>query len=95
MLNWTLTSSDLYGYGTASTIHHFTIWWGLQGNDPNKLIYVAATNIPGNQSSISLSDLTIPTPVPGYTVDLYVEAVGMPLFLNKMSAAVPYTPPPQ
>jgi hypothetical protein len=95
MLNWTLASSDLYGFGTTSTIHHFTIWWGLQGDDPNKLIHVAATNVAGNQTSISLSDLTVPTPAPGYTVDLYVEAVGMPLFLNKMSAAIPYTPPPQ
>jgi hypothetical protein len=85
-LSWILTSSDQYGYATTATIHHFTVWWSFIG-DPNQTIHVAATNIPSSQTSISLSDLVVPNP----PVNLYVEAVGMPLFLNKMSEAVPYT----
>jgi hypothetical protein len=91
MLNWMLGSSDLYGFGTTSTIHHFTVWWGAHGDDPNKVLEVAATNIPSSQTSIALSDLVLPHPAPNYTVDLYVEMVGIPLFLNRMSGAVPYT----
>ena len=86
-LNWTLTSSDLYGYGTMATIHHLTIWWAFVG-DPDQTIHIAATNIPASQTSIALSALGIPNP----PVNLYVEAVGMPLFLNKMSPPVPDTP---
>ena len=26
-LNWTLSSSDLYGYATTNTIHHYTLWY--------------------------------------------------------------------
>jgi hypothetical protein len=90
-LSWTLNSSDLYGYADVNTIHHFTVWWGQNGNNPNKVLSVAATNIAGTQNSIELSQLSLPVPAPNYTVDLYVEIVGMPLILNKMSAAVPYT----
>jgi hypothetical protein len=35
--------------------------------------------------------IRLPVPAPNYTVDLYVEMVGMPLVLNKMSSAVRYT----
>jgi len=91
-INWTLNSSDLYGYASHSTIHHFTIWWGKHNSGPNDPIYVAATNIGNGQTSFLLSNLSnLPHPAPDYTIDLFVEMVGMPLILNKMSPAVSYT----
>jgi hypothetical protein len=89
-LNWTLNPTDST-YASTRTVHHFTVWWGVHGNDPNKVLQVAATNIENSQFSIDLSQLTLPSPAPDYTVDLYVEMVGIPSVLNQMSGAVPYT----
>jgi len=53
---------------------------------------VAATNIGNGQTSWPLSKISgLPSPAPDYTIDLFVEMVGMPLILNKMSPAVHYT----
>ncbi len=88
-LYWSLSSSDQYGYpiGT-STIHHYTLWYAVEG-DPSQTLHQVATGIPGNATSLSLSGLPFPTPKPD-NLNLYLEMVGMPLFLNVMSPAVAF-----
>ena len=93
-LNWTLSPSDSV-YANQETIDHFTVWWSAHSSNPNKPLQVAATNIKANnqngQYSIDLSTLNLPHPAPDYTVDLYVEMVGIPSVLNQMSGVVSYT----
>ena len=86
-LTWSVTSLSA-GYGTTSTIDHFTIWFGSPTGNPNDPIQVAATTPSGSggTTSIPLSQLNLPRPRKDYAVDLYVEAVGVPLVLNQMSS---------
>lgn len=86
-LTWSVTSLSA-GYGTTSTIDHFTIWFGSPTGNPNDPIQVAATTPSGSggTTSIPLSQLNLPRPGKDYAVDLYVEAVGIPLVLNQMSS---------
>lgn len=90
-LTWSVTSLSS-GYGTTTTIDHFNVWWGNPNGDGNDPIYVAATTLSGSggTTSIPVSKLNLPIPAPGYAVDLYVEAVGVPLVLNQMSAPWTY-----
>jgi hypothetical protein len=86
-LTWSVTSLSA-GYGTTSTIDHFTIWFGSPTGNPNDPIQVAATTPSGSggTTSIPLSQLNLPRPGKDYAVDLYVGAVGIPLVLNQMSS---------
>jgi|SRR5579872_1023497 len=94
MLDWSLTPSDSV-YANPKTIDHFTVWWSIHSSDPNKALQIGATNIKANNGngpySIDLSALNLPHPAPDYTVDLYVEMVGIPSVLNQMSGVVQYT----
>ena len=87
-LNWTLSSSDLYGYATTNTIHHYTLWYAGV-DDPSQTLHQAVTGIAGTATSIDLNTVTWPTPKPN-NLNLYLEMVGMPLVLNQMSPAVLY-----
>ncbi|HTS05565.1 MAG TPA: hypothetical protein VMP68_08285 [Candidatus Eisenbacteria bacterium] len=93
-LQWSLSPTDSV-YANPETIDHFTIWWGPHSNNPNKVLQIAATNIKANNQdgpySIDLSSLNLPHPAPNYTVDLYVEMVGIPSVLNQMSNVEAYT----
>lgn len=90
-LTWSVTSLSS-GYGTTNTIDHFTVWWGNANGDVNDPIYVAAATVSGSgaTTSIPVSELNLPRPAPDYAVDLYVEAVGVPLVLNQMSSPWTY-----
>ena len=74
-LSWSLTASDSK-YASPSTIHHFTVYYG----DASGNLYVAATNLP-----VSTRSLNLTTRVPAGTWTVYVEMVGQPLIINRMS----------
>ena len=78
LLNWSLVSSDAT-YASPSTVHHFTIYFADAGGN----LYTAAANIPVSTSSMDLASL-----VPPGTWTVYVEMVGQPLIINRMSNAV-------
>lgn len=79
-LAWELQSSS--SYATPATIAHFTVYYA----DKNNLLYLARDNIPVNTNSLDLNGL-----VPAGTWNIYVRMVGKPLFMNRISAAVPYS----
>ncbi len=79
-LSWSLVASDPT-YASASTIHHFTVYYG----DASGNLYVAATNLPATTSSLNLTTL-----VPAGTWTVYVEMVGQPLIINRMSNAMTF-----
>jgi hypothetical protein len=74
-LSWSLTASDSK-YASTSTIHHFTVYYG----DASGNLYVAAANLP-----VSTRSLNLTTRVPAGTWTVYVEMVGQPLIINRMS----------
>lgn len=74
-LSWSLMASDSK-YASPSTIHHFTVYYG----DASGNLYVAATNLPVSTRSLNLTTL-----VPAGTWTVYVEMVGQPLIINRMS----------
>ena len=74
-LSWSLVASDST-HASRSTIHHFTVYYA----DASGNLYVAATNLPATASSLNLSTL-----VPAGTWTVYVEMVGQPLIINRMS----------
>lgn len=74
-LSWSLVASDSR-YASPSTIHHFAVYYGdVSGN-----LYVAATNLAVSTRSLNLTKL-----VPAGTWTVYVEMVGQPLIINRMS----------
>src|SRR5438876_4010728 len=80
ILSWTLIASDSM-YASTSTVHHFNVYFAdAAGN-----LYPAASNLPGTTSSLDLSSL-----VPPGTWTMYVEMVGQPLVINRVSNGVSY-----
>lgn len=82
-LNWSLSASDTT-YASTNTIDHYTIWYtNVLGN------LVKAADVPVGNLSTNL----LPIIPPGLTTTLYVEMVGKPLIINRMSNGVSYTHP--
>jgi hypothetical protein len=79
-LNWSLAASDAT-YASISTIHHFNIYY----TDPADNLYLAASNL-----SVTTSALDLSTVIPPGTWNVYVEMVGQPLIINRMSSALTY-----
>jgi hypothetical protein len=78
-LTWALSSSD--SYASTATIHHFNIYFAdAAGN-----LYSAASNLPVAATAFDLSSV-----VPTGTWTVYVEMVGQPLMINRMSNTVTY-----
>jgi hypothetical protein len=80
LLTWSLTASDST-YASTSTIHHYTVYYA----DASGNLYVAAQNLPVTANSLDLSSL-----VPPGTWNIYVQMVGKPLIINRMSSAVTF-----
>jgi hypothetical protein len=80
ILSWSLVASDST-YASTSTVHHFTVYFA----DASDNLYVAATNLAVNTNSLDLSSI-----VPPGTWTMYVEMVGQPLVINRMSNGVSY-----
>jgi len=78
ILSWSLVASDPI-YASTSTIHHFTVYFA----DASGNLYVAASNLPVTTTSLDLSSI-----VPPGTWTIYVEMVGQPLIINRMSSGV-------
>ncbi len=76
---WSLAASD--PYASTSTIHHYNVYFA----DQNGTLYSAGANLPVTANSLDLSQL-----VPPGTWSVYVEMVGQPLIINRMSNAVTY-----
>jgi len=79
-LAWDLSASDP-AYASTSTIHHFTVYYA----DASGNLYQAAANLPVSASSLDLASL-----VPSGTWTIYVEMVGQPLIINRMSNGVTF-----
>ena len=69
--------------GDEDTIDHYVVYSG----DSSSLTQLTTTQ-PGTHS-VDLCSLSIPT---GQSTPLYVQAVGKPMFANRMPAPVTYTP---
>lgn len=80
ILSWSLLASDAI-YASTSTVHHFTVYYADASNN----LYVAADNLAVGTNSIDLS-----TVVPPGTWTIYLEMVGQPLIINRMSSGVTY-----
>jgi hypothetical protein len=80
VLSWSLVASDAV-YASTSTIHHFTVYYADASNN----LYVAA-----NSLSVGTTSLDLSTIVPSGTWTVYVEMVGQPLIVNRMSNGVAY-----
>jgi hypothetical protein len=79
-LTWTLVASDST-YASTATIHHFNVYF----TDAAGNLYVAAQNLPVTTNALDLSAL-----VPSGTWSVYVEMVGQPLIINRMSNGVSF-----
>jgi hypothetical protein len=80
LVTWSLATTDPT-YASPKTIHHFNVYFA----DSNGNLYSAGTNLPVTANSLDLSQL-----VPPGTWSVYVEMVGQPLIINRMSNAVTY-----
>jgi hypothetical protein len=78
-LSWSLSASD--SYASITTVHHFNVYY----SDAAGNLYSAAANLPVTAGALDLSSI-----VPTGTWDVYVEMVGQPLILNRMSNPVTY-----
>ena len=79
-LTWSLVASDST-YASTSTIHHFNIYYADSAGN----LYSAASNLPVTTTSFDLSSV-----VPAGTWTIYVEMVGQPLIINRMSSGLTY-----
>jgi hypothetical protein len=79
-LSWSLVASDAT-YASTSTVHHFNVYF----TDAAGNLYQAASNLAVTTSTLDLSNL-----VPAGTWNVYVEMVGQPLIINRMSNALTY-----
>jgi hypothetical protein len=79
-LTWSLVASDST-YASPSTIHHFNVYYA----DASGNLYSAASNLPVTTAGFDLS-----TVIPSGTWNVYVEMVGQPLIINRMSNPVTY-----
>ena len=80
LLSWSLSASDST-YASTSTIHHFNVYF----TDSAGNLYSAASNLPVSTSSLDLTTL-----IPSGTWTVYVEMVGQPLIINRMSNGVTF-----
>jgi len=80
VLSWSLTASDSI-YARTSTVHHFNVYFADAGGS----LYPAASNLAVTTNSLDLSAL-----VPAGTWTMYVEMVGQPLIINRMSRGVTF-----
>jgi hypothetical protein len=80
VLSWSLVASDAV-YASTSTVHHFTVYYADASNN----LYVAA-----NSLSVGTNSLDLSTIIPPGTWTIYVEMVGQPLIINRMSNGVAY-----
>jgi hypothetical protein len=80
VLSWSLVASDLV-YASTSTVHHFTVYYADASNN----LYLAADNLPVSTNLLDLS-----TVVPPGIWTIYVEMVGQPLIINRMSNGLSY-----
>ena len=80
VVSWSLVATDPL-YASTSTVHHFNVYF----TDTNGTLYSAAANVPTTANSLDLSQL-----VPSGTWNVYVEMVGQPLIINRMSNGVTY-----
>lgn len=80
IVSWSLIASDST-YASTSTVHHFNVYYADAGGN----LYPAATNLAVTTNSLDLSTL-----VPAGTWTIYVEMVGQPLIINRMSSGVTY-----
>ena len=79
-LTWTLLASDST-YASTATIHHFNVYF----SDAAGNLYFATSNLSATANSLDLSTL-----VPSGTWSVYVEMVGQPLIINRMSNGMTY-----
>ena len=79
-LSWTLVPSNAT-YASVSTVHHFNIYY----TDSTGNLYLAASNV-----SVTAGVFDVSTVVPAGTWSVYVEMVGQPLLINRMSSALTY-----
>jgi len=79
-LSWTLVPSDAT-YASVSTVHHFNIYY----TDSTGNLYPAASDL-----SVTAGVFDLSTVVPAGTWNVYVEMVGQPLIINRMSSALTY-----
>jgi len=79
VVSWSLNAAD--SYATPATIDHFTVYYG----DRHDNLYVVRDNIPVNTTSLELGGF------PPGTWNIYVRMVAKPLFMNRISEAVPYS----
>jgi hypothetical protein len=77
-LSWSLNASDAV-YASVSTVHHFNVYFGDAGNN----LYPAALNLPVTTGALDLTSM-----IPAGTWNIYVEMVGQPLIINRMSNPV-------
>ena len=78
LLTWSLVPSDST-YASTATVHHFTVYYA----DASGNLYLAASNVSVTANSLDLSSV-----VPSGTWNIYVEMVGQPLIINRMSNGV-------
>ena len=78
-MTWSLAASD--SYASTATIHHFNVYY----EDAAGSLYSAASNL-----SITTNLLDLSSVVPTGTWTVYVEMVGQPLIINRMSNGVTY-----
>jgi hypothetical protein len=80
VVNWSLVGSD-GAYASTSTVHHFNVYFA----DANGTLFSVGKNLPVTQNSLDLSQA-----VPPGTWTVYVEMVGQPLIINRMSNGATY-----
>jgi hypothetical protein len=80
ILSWSLIASDPV-YASPSTVHHFNVYYADAANN----LYVAA-----NSLSVGTNSLDLSTVVPPGIWTIYVEMVGQPLMINRISNGVAY-----
>lgn len=80
-LTWSLVASDPT-YASPATVHHFNVYFA----DAAQNLYLAASNVPASTTTLNLSSI-----VPSGTWTIYVEMVGQPLIINRISNGVTYT----
>lgn len=78
-LSWSLATSDLHA--TPATVHHFNIYYA----DAGGYLYTAASNLSVTTNSLNLSSM-----VPPGSWTVYVEMVGQPLIINRMSSGLAF-----
>jgi hypothetical protein len=80
VVSWSLVPSDP-AYAATRTIHHFNVYVA----DASGTLYLAGKYLPVTTNSLDLSQV-----VPPGTWSVYVEMVGQPLIINRMSNSVTY-----